>query len=116
MQTLLDSGIPFTQLRAGRLGKTSLRKYTHVILVDDGGQGRAYQGLLGAGGAAQLKTYTQEGGVLIAMQGGAAFASREGLCEAGYRFLGKADEEARLKEKDPKRESPAGRIRWRTAG
>ena len=107
MQTLQDCGIPFTQVRASRLGGAELRQYTHVILADDDGQGKGYRATLGAAGAARLKTYAQEGGVLIAMQGGAVFASREGLCEASFGFLARKDEEARLKEKDPKHEPPA---------
>ena len=115
MQTLLDCGIPFTQLRASRLGGAELRKYTHVILADDDGQGKGYRAALGPAGAARLKAYAQEGGVVIAMQGGAAFASREGLCEAGFGFLARKDEEARLKEKDPKHEPPAPDPAERTA-
>ena len=115
MQALLDCGIPFTQLRAGRLGGAELRKYTHVILADDDGQGKGYRTALGPAGAARLKTYAQQGGVLIAMQGGAAFASREGLCEASFGFLARKDEEARLKEKDPKHEPPAQDAAERTA-
>jgi len=102
LHTLLEAGIPFTQLRAGHLAEAELRPYTHVILVDDGSQGKGYHALLGGAGAARLKTYAQEGGVLIALQGGAAFASREGLVEAGHGFLSRREEEARLKEKDPK--------------
>jgi hypothetical protein len=106
MHTLLENGIPFTQLRAQRLERSDLKNYTHVILADDDGRGKGYQALLGTGGAAKLKAYAQEGGVVIAMQGGAVFASRGGVSEAGYSFLSRKDEEARLKEKDPKRESP----------
>jgi hypothetical protein len=115
IQTLLDNGIPFTQLRAQRLAGADLHRYSHLILVDDQDQGRGYQGLLGAGGTARLKSFTQDGGVLIAMQGGAAFASRGGLCEAGYGFLARRDEEARLREKDPKHEPPAPDLAERIA-
>ncbi|MBK8789214.1 MAG: hypothetical protein IPO28_03290 [Holophagaceae bacterium] len=47
-----------------------------------------------------------EGGTLLAFQGGAAYASRAGLTPTGHHLLAKAAEEARLKEKDPKREAP----------
>jgi hypothetical protein len=113
-QTLLEAGIPFTQLRARQVADADLGGYTHVILVDDGGQGKGYHALLGSAGAARLKAYTREGGVLIALQGGAAFASREGLVEAGHSFLSRREEEARLKEKDPRHETappePAERL------
>ncbi|MCX6549366.1 MAG: hypothetical protein NTW40_15185, partial [Acidobacteria bacterium] len=41
-----------------------------------------------------------------AFQGGAAYVSRAGLTTTGFHLLGKEAEEARLKEKDPKREAP----------
>lgn len=104
--TLTEGGLPFTQLRADRLGGVSLTRFTHVVIVDDGAQGKAWQQVLGEGGAAKLKAWAQEGGSLLAFQGGAAFASRAGLTSTGYHLLAKAAEEARLKEKDPKREPP----------
>ena len=102
MQTLMENGIPFTQLRAQRLPGAELRKYSHLILVDDDKQGRGYQSLLGASGAARLKAYVEDGGVLIALQGGAAFASRSGVSAAACSFLARRDEEQRLKDQDPK--------------
>lgn len=104
--TLTEAGLPFVQLRAERLGATSLARFTHVIVVDDGAQGKAWQQALGEGGAAKLKAWVTEGGSLLAFQGGAAYASRAGLTPTGYHLLAKAAEEARLKEKDPKREAP----------
>ncbi|WP_286353573.1 M14 family zinc carboxypeptidase [Geothrix oryzae] len=104
--TLIESGLPFVQLRADRLGATSLARFTHLVVVDDGAQGKAWQQLLGEGGAAKLKAWVQEGGSLLAFQGGAVYASRAGLAQAGFHFLAKTAEEARLKEKDPKREAP----------
>jgi hypothetical protein len=106
--TLIEAGLPFVQLRADRLGGTSLTRFTHVILVDDGAQGKGWQRSLGDGGAAKLKAWLQEGGSLLAFQGGAAYASRAGLTATGFHLLGKEAEEARLKEKDPKRETPKG--------
>jgi hypothetical protein len=104
--TLTEAGLPFVQLRADRLGAASLARFTHVVLVDDGAQGKAWQQVLGEGGAAKLKAWITEGGSLLAFQGGAAYASRAGLTPTGYHLLAKAAEEARLKEKDPKREAP----------
>jgi len=108
MQVLLEAGVPFTQLRAQRLAQADLRKYTHLILTDDHGLGRNWQAVLGAGGLARLKAFAQDGGVLVALQGGSAFAARAGLTEAGVSFLARGDEEARLKEKDPKHEAVPG--------
>lgn len=104
--TLTEAGLPFVQLRTDRLGGTSLTRFTHILVVDDGAQGKAWQQALGEGGAAKLKAWITEGGCLLAFQGGAAYASRAGLTPTGYRLLAKAAEEARLKEKDPKREAP----------
>ncbi|MFZ1377563.1 MAG: hypothetical protein WAS25_13310, partial [Geothrix sp.] len=109
--TLTEAGLPFVQLRAERLGATSLARFTHLVLVDDShgqdsARGRAWQQVLGEGGAAKLKAWIAEGGTLLAFQGGAAYASRAGLTPTGYHLLAKAAEEARLKEKDPKREAP----------
>jgi len=104
--TLTEAGLPFVQLRADRLGATTLVRFTHLVLVDDGAQGKGWQQVLGEGGAAKLKAWLAEGGNLLAFQGGAAYASRAGLTPTGYHLLAKAAEEARLKEKDPKREPP----------
>ncbi|WP_306591697.1 M14 family zinc carboxypeptidase [Geothrix sp. 21YS21S-4] len=104
--TLWETGLPFVQLRADRLGGIPLARFTHVILVDDGAAGKSWQQALGEGGAAKLKAWVQDGGSLLAFQGGAAYASRAGLAQAGFRFLSRAAEEARLQEKDPKREAP----------
>ncbi|WP_275975975.1 M14 family zinc carboxypeptidase [Geothrix oryzisoli] len=103
--TLTEAGLPFVQLRADRLGATPLARFTHVVVVDDGAQGKAWQQTLGEGGAAKLKAWITEGGSLLAFQGGAAYASRAGLTPTGYHLLARAAEEARLKEKDPKREA-----------
>lgn len=109
--TLTEAGLPFVQLRAERLGATSLARFTHLVLVDDShgqdsAQGKAWQQVLGEGGAAKLKAWIAEGGTLLAFQGGAAYASRAGLTPTGFHLLAKAAEEARLREKDPKREAP----------
>jgi len=104
--TLTEAGLPFVQLRADRLGGTSLTRFTHILVVDDSAQGKGWQQALGEGGAAKLKAWITEGGSLLAFQGGAAYASRAGLTPTGYHLLAKAAEEARLKEKDPKREAP----------
>ena len=106
MHTLRETGIAFAQVRANRLGGAALHRYTHIILVDDKATGKAWQTAFGEAGAAKLKNWTSEGGVLIGIQGGAVYASRAGLADAGFQFLGKEAEEARLKEKDPKREAP----------
>jgi hypothetical protein len=104
MHTLRETGLPFAQVRADRLGGALLHRYTHIVLVDDGGAGSGWKSVLGEGGAAKLKAWCAEGGMLVGLQGGAVFASRAGLTETGFRHLARAAEEARLKEKDPKKE------------
>ncbi|MFZ1615625.1 MAG: M14 family zinc carboxypeptidase [Holophaga sp.] len=103
--TLAEAGLPFVQLRTSRLQGTDLRRYSHVVLVDDHAQGKAWQRTFGEGGSAALKGWLQDGGTLIAFQGASLFANRAGLTETGFHFLAKREEEARLKEKDPKREA-----------
>jgi hypothetical protein len=106
MHTLRESGIAFAQVRADRIGNARLHRYTHIILVDDNSAGKGWQRILGEGGSSKLKAWTSDGGVLLGLQGGAVYASRAGLAEAGFQFLSKGAEEARLKEKDAKRETP----------
>jgi len=103
--TLAEAGLPFVQLRASRLQGTDLRRYSHLVLVDDHAQGKAWQRTFGEAGSATLKGWIQDGGTLIAFQGASLFANRVGLTETGFHFLAKREEEARLKEKDPKREA-----------
>ncbi len=103
---LTEAGLPFVQLRSDRLGPVALHRFTHLILVDDEAAGRGWQQVLGEGGTTKLKAWVADGGNLLAFQGGAAYASRAGLTPTGYHLLSKAAEEARLKEKDPKREAP----------
>lgn len=105
LHTLREAGLPFTQIRAGELGRTRLARYTHVVVVDDNAGGGAWKTTLGDG--ARLKAWVQDGGCLIALQGGALYAHRTGLLQAGFRFLQKGAEQARLKEKDPKKEPEA---------
>ncbi len=102
MHTLRETGLPFTQIRASELGRARLAKFTHLLLVDDNAAGQAWKGALGD--PARLKAWVQDGGCLVSFQGGACFASRTGLLQAGFRFLQKRAEEARLREKDPKKE------------
>ncbi len=104
--TLTELGLPFVQLRADRLGAAPLARFTHVVLVDDGANGKSWQQVLGEGGATKLKAWIADGGSLLAFQGGAAYASRVALTPTGFHLLAKAAEEARLKDKDPKYEAP----------
>lgn len=104
LHVLRETGLPFAQVRADRLGGALLHRYTHIVVPDDGGAGNGWKGVLGEGGVAKLKAWCAEGGTLVGLEGGAVFASRAGLTDTGFRFLARDAEEARLKEKDPKKE------------
>lgn len=105
LQALREAELPVVQLRASRLGGADLRRYTHLVIPDDGRLGAGWAAALGPGGAARLKAFCQEGGVLVALKGGSAYACRAGLADAGVAFLARKDEEALQKERDPKREA-----------
>ncbi len=104
MHVLRETGLPFAQVRADRLGGALLHRYTHVLIPDDGAAGNGWRAALGEGGAAKLKAWCADGGTLVGLEGGAVYASRAGLTDTGFRFLSRAAEEARMKEKDPKKE------------
>jgi hypothetical protein len=104
IHVLREAGLPFAQLRADRLGGALLHRYTHLVVPGDGSAGNGWKGVLGEAGAARLKAWCAEGGTLVGLEGGAVWASRAGLTDTGFRFLARGAEEARLKEKDPKKE------------
>lgn len=91
--------VPFTPLRAESLGGADLSLYNVIILPPDQGNGRGYQGAIGAQ-AARLKDWVRNGGILIGIRGGAVFASKKksGLSSVTYRFLSRTDEETRIEE------------------
>lgn len=72
-----DWQIPFAALRVQDLGTDDLSRYNVLILPDDGRDGRGYKSRLDSVTAGRLKTWVEEGGVLIGIAGGAAFATAD---------------------------------------
>lgn len=72
--------IPLTAIRGRELGDVNLYKYD-VLIIPDGGD---YRSVLDSSKVAKLKQWVQNGGVLIGIEGGALFLSknRSGLTTA----------------------------------
>ncbi|MEO6119813.1 MAG: hypothetical protein ABIP12_03915, partial [Terriglobales bacterium] len=79
-------------------------------LPPDSGDGRGYTRAIGSM-SARLQEWVRNGGILVGIRGGAVFATkkRSGLSSVTYKFLGRADEEARIDEEKaaPKKDEPA---------
>jgi hypothetical protein len=61
----------FTPIEAINLGNTNLNDYNVIVMPD--ASARDYKRILGSDGIEQLKTWVNEGGTLIALQGAASF-------------------------------------------
>ena len=107
--------LPFTPLRVENLRSVDLDLYNVLILPGDFGTGRGYPRTINKVVTKRLDDWVKRGGVLIALRGGAVFASKQkaGLASVTYRYVRRADEEARLAEeraaqkKKPGAETPA---------
>ncbi len=66
-------GIKFTPLSAGAVSGGGLRDY-NVFIIPDGSPGRL-QSEFGTRGVSALKTWVSQGGTLVAIRGGAVFAT-----------------------------------------
>jgi Zinc carboxypeptidase len=91
---------PFTPLRTENLGQVELSNYNVLILPADGGDGRGYSRALDKGLTAKISEWVRNGGVLIAIRGGAVWASKgkSGLTSVTYHFVRPDDEQARIDE------------------
>ncbi|PWE17938.1 carboxypeptidase [Marinicauda salina] len=88
--------MPVSMIDARELGGADLDRYTHIILPN----GR-YDSALGESGAERLGEWASDGGVLIAMRGGARFVVEHEL--ADVRFTSDAsDEEAEAVTAEPR--------------
>jgi len=84
--------LPFTPITLDQLKSASLKRYTTLILPDGGlsysrfgVSGKPYKEHLGEAGAERLKHWVEDGGTLIAIKGGAEWASAEaGLADVEY--------------------------------
>jgi hypothetical protein len=92
--------LPFTPLRTENLGQVDLSNYNVLILPADSGDGRGYSRALDKGLTAKISEWVRNGGVLIAIRGGAVWASKpkSGLTSVTYRFIRPDDEQARVEE------------------
>jgi hypothetical protein len=66
-------GIKFTPLSAAGVNRGGLRDY-NVLIIPDGSPGR-WQSALGTRGVSTLKEWVSRGGTLVAIRGGAVFAT-----------------------------------------
>jgi hypothetical protein len=77
--------LPFTPITIEDLSEADLRRY-NTIIVPDGGQtlgrggvrGKAYEWYFREEGTRHLKTWVEQGGTLITVKGGTAFAAADG--------------------------------------
>jgi hypothetical protein len=77
--------LPFTPITIEDLAEADLRRY-NTIIIPDGGQsigrggvrGRPYEWYFREEGTEHLKAWVEQGGTLITVKGGTAFASSEG--------------------------------------
>ncbi len=91
---------PFTPLRTETLGQVDLGDYNVLILPADSGDGRGYSRALDKGLTAKISEWVRNGGVLIAIRGGAVWASKpkSGLTGVTYHFVRPDAELARIDE------------------
>jgi len=91
---------PFTPLRAENLRGVDLTEYNVLILPPDFGDGRGYPRFFDKSVQQKLSDWVRAGGVLIALRGGAVFATKKksGLASIAYRYVRREDEEARIEE------------------
>ncbi|MCI0404321.1 MAG: hypothetical protein L0212_12520, partial [Acidobacteria bacterium] len=92
--------LPFTALRAENLRGVDLAQYNVLILPPDFGDGQGYPRFFDKGVQQKLNDWVRAGGVLIALRGGAVFATKKksGLASVTYRYVRREDEEARIEE------------------
>jgi hypothetical protein len=77
--TLLDQrfGLQFSAVRTEHFAGSDLSRYNVIVMPD--GSPAGYERLLGERGVGRLKNWIKEGGTLVAIRGGAAFTTREGI-------------------------------------
>lgn len=104
-----ELGIPFTAVRATDLADIDLSKFD-VIILPNGGN---YQSVFDSSKVDRLRRWIQSGGVLIGIEGGAQFLTknRSGLTQATLRTEKKEDEKSKEeKEQDKTKKEQAKRM------
>jgi hypothetical protein len=92
--------LPFTPIRTDSLREVDLDEYNVLILPTDNGDGRGYSRALDKKMASKIGDWVRNGGVLIAIRGGAVWASKakSGLSSVTYHFIRPEEEQARIDE------------------
>jgi Zinc carboxypeptidase len=89
--------LPFTPIRAESLRNSDLNQYNVLILPPDSGDGRGYTRILDK---TRINDWVNNGGVLIAIRGGAVWATKKrgGIVSSGFHWVRRDQEEARQEE------------------
>ena len=97
-------GIDFVPMKLAQIRSADLHDYTTMILPDDNGSGSGYRSQLDSNTVQKIKTWIAGGGTLIAIEGGAAFASNSKI--AGVKVKEKSDkkDEKKDEKKDDKKD------------
>ncbi len=92
--------LPFTPIRTESLREVDLNEYNVLILPADYGDGRGYSRALDKTMSSKIGDWVKSGGVLIAIRGGAVWASKakSGLSTVTYHYVRPEDEQARIDE------------------
>lgn len=94
-------GLAFTPLSIKGLKELNLSHFTTIVIPD--GLAETYEATLGKEGIAKLKTWTDEGGVLIGLGGGAQLFTHKEVNFTSSRLVGAT---ASSEEKDPPQDTP----------
>jgi hypothetical protein len=103
--------LPFTPVTIERLSQADLRRY-NTIIIPDGGErlsgrglsGRPYSWYFRAEGTEHLRSWVEQGGTLITVKGGTAFASSMGAALTSVEAVGNT------------RQTPGAIVRVKTNG
>jgi len=82
-------GQKFTPVSLGALKRASLSKFNVIVLPD--GDPDSYEQALGKSGIEKLKAWIKEGGVLVALEGGAVFCTQKDVDFTSARLVGGDD-------------------------
>lgn len=103
-------GLEFTAVRADYFQEVDLARYNVMVLPD--GPAGDYVRRLGTDGIERLRRWTEQGGVLVGLKGGAEFLSREEVGFVDVRTTtNSADETAGEEESAPIRNHPGSIFR-----